>query len=122
MRPESIEQLLQEIKCPLTAVFGELDNLIHLDNVVRMTAVLAAAWLLAWLCVAQYAQYFVRGESVREVTEVDQSHNLFRLQIEARTLLGDGFHLLEGFEGIVTFERPEHLVAINTTANTWPLR
>lgn len=43
MRPESIEQLLQEIKCPLTAVFGELDNLIHLDNVVRMTAVLAAA-------------------------------------------------------------------------------
>ncbi|HEX9455776.1 MAG TPA: dienelactone hydrolase family protein [Candidatus Binatia bacterium] len=43
MRPESIEHLLQEIKCPLTAVFGELDNLIHLDNVVRMTAVLAAA-------------------------------------------------------------------------------
>ena len=43
MRPESIEQLLREIKCPLTAVFGELDNLIHLDNVVRMTTVLAAA-------------------------------------------------------------------------------
>ncbi len=43
MRPESIEQLMQQMKCPLTAVFGELDNLIHLDNVVRMTAVLAAA-------------------------------------------------------------------------------
>ncbi|HWH78114.1 MAG TPA: dienelactone hydrolase family protein [Candidatus Binatus sp.] len=43
MRPESIEQLMQQIKCPLTAVFGELDNLIHLDNVVHMTTVLAAA-------------------------------------------------------------------------------
>ena len=42
MRPESIEQLMQEIKCPLTAVFGALDNLIHLDNIVRMSAVLAA--------------------------------------------------------------------------------
>jgi carboxymethylenebutenolidase len=43
MRPESIEKLLQEIKCPLTAVFGELDNLIHLDNIVRMATVLAAS-------------------------------------------------------------------------------
>lgn len=43
LRPESIEDLMKEITCPLTAVFGELDNLIHLDNVVRMTAVLAAA-------------------------------------------------------------------------------
>jgi carboxymethylenebutenolidase len=43
MRPESIEKLLHEIKCPLTAVFGELDNLIHLDNIVRMTTVLAAS-------------------------------------------------------------------------------
>jgi carboxymethylenebutenolidase len=43
IRPESIEQLMKEMKCPLTAVFGELDNLIHIDNVVRMTAVLAAA-------------------------------------------------------------------------------
>ena len=43
MRPESIETLLQKMKCPLTAVFGELDNLIHRDNIVRMTAVLAAA-------------------------------------------------------------------------------
>ena len=43
MRPASIETLLQKMQCPLTAVFGELDNLIHLDNIVRMTAVLAAA-------------------------------------------------------------------------------
>jgi carboxymethylenebutenolidase len=43
MRPESIEQLMRKMTCPLTAVFGELDNLIHLDNVVRMASVLAAA-------------------------------------------------------------------------------
>ena len=36
-------KLLQEMQCPLTAVFGELDNLIHRDNIVRMTSVLAAA-------------------------------------------------------------------------------
>jgi alpha-glucosidase len=45
---------------------------------------------------------------------------LYRLLIEARGLLGDGFQLLEGFEGIVTFERPEHVVAINTTAGPQP--
>lgn len=43
MRPEPIDQLLREIKCPLTAVFGELDNLIHRDNIVRMLSVLAQA-------------------------------------------------------------------------------
>jgi carboxymethylenebutenolidase len=42
LRPESIEALMQKIQCPLTAVFGELDNLIHLDNIVRMFTVLAA--------------------------------------------------------------------------------
>jgi len=41
--------------------------------------------------------------------------HLYRLLIEARGLLGDDFRLLEGFEGIVAFERPEYLVAINTT-------
>jgi alpha-glucosidase len=45
---------------------------------------------------------------------------LYRLLIEARKLLGDGFHLLEGFEGIVAFERPEHVVAINATAGPQP--
>ena len=43
MRPEPIDQLMREIKCPLTAVFGELDNLIHRDNIVRMVTVLATA-------------------------------------------------------------------------------
>jgi carboxymethylenebutenolidase len=43
MRTESIEKLMQDIKCPVTAVFGELDNLIHRDNIIRMAAVLAQA-------------------------------------------------------------------------------
>src|SRR5437773_10029242 len=43
IRPEPIDKLMQEIQCPLTAVFGELDNLIHRDNIVRMFTVLAAA-------------------------------------------------------------------------------
>jgi len=43
IRPEPIDKLLQAIQCPLTAVFGELDNLIHRDNIVRMFTVLAAA-------------------------------------------------------------------------------
>jgi alpha-glucosidase len=42
--------------------------------------------------------------------------HLYRLLIEARALLGNGFRLLEGFEGVVAFERTEHLVAINATA------
>jgi carboxymethylenebutenolidase len=42
-RPEPIDKLMQEITCPLTAVFGELDNLIHRDNIVRMFTVLAQA-------------------------------------------------------------------------------
>jgi carboxymethylenebutenolidase len=43
LRPEPIEKLLQEIHCPVTAVFGELDNLIHRDQIVRMFTVLAQA-------------------------------------------------------------------------------
>jgi len=42
LRPEPIDKLMQEMKCPLTAVFGELDNLIRLDNILRMSTVLAA--------------------------------------------------------------------------------
>jgi alpha-glucosidase len=45
---------------------------------------------------------------------------LYRLLIEARRLLGDGFQLLEGFDGILAFERPEHVVAINVTAGRQP--
>jgi len=43
LRPDPIDKLMQEISCPLTAVFGELDNLIHRDNIVRMFSVLAEA-------------------------------------------------------------------------------
>lgn len=43
IRPEPIDKLMQKISCPLTAVFGELDNLIHRDNIVRMFSVLAEA-------------------------------------------------------------------------------
>jgi carboxymethylenebutenolidase len=43
IRPEPIDKLMQEMSCPLTAVFGELDNLIHRDNIVRMFSVLAQA-------------------------------------------------------------------------------
>src|SRR5437763_2898900 len=43
---------------------------------------------------------------------------LYRLLIEARQLLGNGFQLLEGFEGIVAFERGERVVAINATAGS----
>ena len=41
--------------------------------------------------------------------------HLYRLLIEARKVLGEGFQLLKGFEGIVAFERPEHVIAINVT-------
>jgi alpha-glucosidase len=45
---------------------------------------------------------------------------LYRLLIEARRLFGEGFRLLGGFEGIVAFERPERVVAINPTAGPQP--
>jgi carboxymethylenebutenolidase len=41
--PEPIDKLMQEVSCPIAAVFGELDNLIHRDNIVRMFSVLAEA-------------------------------------------------------------------------------
>jgi len=43
IRPEPIDKLMREVSCPLAAVFGELDNLIHRDNIVRMFSVLAEA-------------------------------------------------------------------------------
>ena len=43
MRPEPIDKLMQKMKSPLTAVFGELDNLIPRDNILRMCTVLADA-------------------------------------------------------------------------------
>ena len=46
--------------------------------------------------------------------------HLYRLLIEARQLLGDGFGLLGGFEGIVAFERGEFVVAMNATGGAQP--
>jgi carboxymethylenebutenolidase len=43
LRPEPIDKLLQQISCPMTGIFGEMDNLVPLDNVLRMTNVLASA-------------------------------------------------------------------------------
>ena len=43
LRPQPIDQVLQKISCPVAAIFGELDNLVPLDNVVRMCAVLSGA-------------------------------------------------------------------------------
>ena len=43
IRPEPIDKLMQEMNCPLTAVFGELDNLIPRENILRMCRVLAGA-------------------------------------------------------------------------------
>ncbi len=42
-RPEPIDKLLEKISCPVQGIFGELDNLIPLDNVVRMGNLLATA-------------------------------------------------------------------------------
>jgi carboxymethylenebutenolidase len=43
LRPEPIETLLKEVSCPVVGVFGEMDNLVPLDNVVRMVNVLTLA-------------------------------------------------------------------------------
>ncbi len=42
-RPDPIDKLMREMTCPMVAVFGELDNLIPLKNIVRMVGVLADA-------------------------------------------------------------------------------
>src|SRR5436309_4998204 len=43
LRPEPIDKILERLSCPIAGVFGELDNLVPVDNVVRMCAVLAKA-------------------------------------------------------------------------------
>jgi carboxymethylenebutenolidase len=40
-RPEPIDKLIAQMSCPMVGIFGELDNLIPLDNIVRMVAMLA---------------------------------------------------------------------------------
>jgi carboxymethylenebutenolidase len=43
LRPEPIDALLAQVSCPMQGIFGELDNLIPVDNVLRMCNVLASA-------------------------------------------------------------------------------
>jgi carboxymethylenebutenolidase len=43
LRPEPIDTLLKQVSCPVQAIFGELDNLVPLDNVLRMCHALATA-------------------------------------------------------------------------------
>jgi carboxymethylenebutenolidase len=43
LRPEPIDTLLEKVSCPVQGIFGELDNLVPLDNVLRMCTVLATA-------------------------------------------------------------------------------
>jgi hypothetical protein len=42
--------------------------------------------------------------------------SLYRRLIELRRELGEGFRLLEAEPGVVAYERGEHTVAVNTTA------
>lgn len=42
-RPEPIDTLLEKVSCPIQGIFGELDNLVPLDNVLRMCHVLTTA-------------------------------------------------------------------------------
>jgi carboxymethylenebutenolidase len=43
LRPEPINRLLEKLSCPVQGIFGELDNLVPLDNFLRMGNVLARA-------------------------------------------------------------------------------
>ena len=43
LRPEPIDKILEQISCPIVGIFGELDNLVPRDNVLRMFSVLAQA-------------------------------------------------------------------------------
>src|SRR5712691_4474115 len=43
LRPEPIDTLLEKISCPVQGIFGELDNLVPVDNVLRLGNVLARA-------------------------------------------------------------------------------
>ncbi|MPZ78079.1 MAG: hypothetical protein GEU77_16335 [Deltaproteobacteria bacterium] len=42
-RPDPIDNLFEQMSCPMVGIFGELDNLIPMDNIVRMVGVLAKA-------------------------------------------------------------------------------
>lgn len=42
-RPEPIDQLMEKMSAPMVGIFGELDNLIPIPNILRMVEVLARA-------------------------------------------------------------------------------
>jgi alpha-glucosidase len=50
----------------------------------------------------------------------DSLLNLYRRLIEFRRELGQGFCLIDAADGVVAFERGEHVVAVNTTAEPRP--
>ena len=43
LRPEPVNVLLEQVQCPVLGVFGELDNLVPRENVLRMRNVLESA-------------------------------------------------------------------------------
>jgi carboxymethylenebutenolidase len=43
LRPQPIERLLERVSCPLQGIFAELDNLVSLENILRMRSVLEKA-------------------------------------------------------------------------------
>ena len=43
LRPEPIDKLLAQVSCPVQGIFGELDNLVPFDNVLRLCNILATA-------------------------------------------------------------------------------
>jgi carboxymethylenebutenolidase len=43
LRPEPIDKLLEKVSCPVQGIFGELDNLVPVDNILRMCNVLVTA-------------------------------------------------------------------------------
>jgi carboxymethylenebutenolidase len=43
LRPEPIDNILEQVACPLVGIFGELDNLVPIHNIVRMLSVLTEA-------------------------------------------------------------------------------
>jgi carboxymethylenebutenolidase len=43
LRPEPIDEILAQVGCPVLGIFGELDNLLPLHNIVRMLGALTEA-------------------------------------------------------------------------------
>jgi len=43
LRSEPIDKILEQVSCPVVGIFGEMDNLVPRDNVLRMLSVLAQA-------------------------------------------------------------------------------